>query len=237
MQITFDDKKLRRFERDLKTFAAQAVPFANRATLNDAVFMARKVAQNELGQRMILRNKWTASSVRVQRATQKRVRDQHAVVGAVDQYLEQQEFGATRRPEGKHGVPIPTRSASGEGRGSAPRSRPVRPPKTRRRIKLRRRVRGARGRAQGNVVAVRQAAGSGRKFVALRTRRGVGIFKIEGGRTKPRVEMIWDLSRQTVRTPANPWLKPSVDVVAGRMPGIYRKNLKKQLLRRRIFAR
>ncbi len=238
MQVSLDDRQLKRFERDLKAFAAKALPFANRQALNDGVFVAQRVARTQtLPRRMILRNQWTARSVRVQKATQKRIRDQLAIVGAVDDYLERQEFGGTRSSQGKHGVPIPTRSASREGRGRAPRRRVVRPANTLQRIRLRKGARGLKGRKQRNVVAVRQAAGKGRKRIALETQRGWGIFELRGGRRKPRVEMLWDLSRKTVRTPPNPWLRPTVDTVAQLMPSIYRTNLSKQLRRHKIFSR
>jgi len=237
MQVSLDDKQLKRFERDLKAFAAKALPFANRDSLNDGVFMAQRVARTQtLPRKMILRNPWTARSVRVQKATEKRIRDQQAFVGAVDDYLERQEFGGTRSSQGKHGVPIPTRSASAEGRGTAPRRRVVRRAKTLQRIKLRR-VRGAQGRKRRNAMAVQAAAGSGRKSVFLETRKGPGIFEVRGGRKKPRVEMIWALWKQTVRTPPNPWLKPTVDQVTKVMPSIYRTNLSKQLRRHKIFTR
>jgi len=239
MRITLDDKQLKRFERDLKAFAAKALPFANRAALNDGVFMAQRVARKQtLPRRMILRNQWTQSSVRVQKATQKRIRDQFALIGAVDDYLERQEFGGTRSGRA-HGVPIPTRSASGEGRGSAPRRRVVRPARSLQRLKVRkvRRGRGRWGRKQRNAAAVREAAGSSRRFVFLELRRGPGIFRVGGGRKNPKPELMWDLSRKTVRTPSNPWLKPTVDKVASLMPVIYRTNLSKQLRRHKIFIR
>ncbi len=236
--VQWDDRELVRFTRDLKRFAAQAVPFANRNTLNDAAFMAREVAKKELGKRLTLRNKWTTSNKQllVEKATQKRIRDQRAVFGARDEYLERTEFGGTVRSKSRHGVPIPTRSASGEGRGGAPRARAVRPKQTRRAIRLRVPAAGM-SRKQRNLVTVKQAIKSGRRFVFMRIRQGKGIFKIMGSRSKPRVEMMWDLSRKAVRVGPTPWLAPTIAIVRKRMPGIYRKNLKKQLLRRRLFTR
>lgn len=235
--VSIENEDLRRFERDLRKFAEQAMPFANRGALNDAVFTGRKVAQEELQKRLTIRNKWTLQSVRVEKATQRKIRKQRSVVGAVDQYLERTEFGGTESAKGKHGRPIPTRFASGEERGSQPRERAVTPRKTQRVIKLRRRRGRAANRRQRNLVAVRMAAQRGRKFIFLSTGRAKGIFQVTGGPNNPEVEMVWDLSRRTVHIPANPWLKPTMVIVQKRLPGIYRKNLKKQLIRRRLFKR
>jgi len=242
MTVTLDDKQLKRFERDLKAFAAKALPFANRDSLNDGVFMAQRVARKQiLPRKMILRNQWAQGRVQVQKAKQKRIRDQLAIVGGAHEILERQEFGGTRSGRGKHGVPIPTRSASGEGRGTAPRRRVVRPANTLPRIRLRKGAGGIQGRKRRNVVAVRQAVGRGRKRkqkrITLDTRKGPGIFEVRGTVKNPDVEMLWGLWKPTVRTPPNPWLKPTIDIVAQQMPSIYRTNLSKQLRRHKIFAR
>lgn len=233
--ITFDDKGLRRYRRDLNAFAKTAVPFATRAAINTTAFQGAREAKKIVGQRMILRNRWTQRSIGVQKARQKETKKQRAFVGSTEAYMLDQEFGTTKRGGGKHGVEIPTRSASGEGRGSAPRRRLPRAKNKARSIRLRRSRRGA-SRKQRNFIAVREAATSGRKFVFLDLQRAEGIYKIMGGKRNPKPELIVDLSHKTVRIPPTPWLKPAMDRVRPRMAGIWKKELRNQLIRRRLFV-
>ena len=248
--VTFDDKDLKRFQRDLKRMAREALPFANRGALNDGVVMARQVAQKTIGKKLIIRNRWTQGSIGFAKAKQKAIRNQRAFVGSRQPYMEKTEFGGVKRAKGKHGVPIATREASGEGVGSDPRRKlPTRANLiknlTLQRAKLNS---NPKTRKQKNVILILTAARRGGKHVLLRGRKGLGVYRVKGrpvrrkhksdtGAKVKSVRMVWDLSQKTVTVPPTPWLGPTVDVMRKRMPGIYRKNLKKQLIRRRLFTR
>ena len=234
--VTLDDKQLRRYERELKRFAAEALPFANRQALNSGAKMMRGLARENIGRAMILRNRFTTRFVGIEFARQKNIRQQQSVVGSFQDYMEDQEFGGTTRAKGKHGVVIPTRSASGEGEGSGPRRKLPKPRFTVRNIKLSRgRGRRAKTQRQINAITVQQAVRTGRRIVFMKTQRSTGFFRVMGGKRRPRVKMLADLSRKTVSNPPNPWLKPAADRTTKAMPAIYRGALREQLIRRRLF--
>ncbi len=237
MTVTFDDKQLKRYAKDLKRFATDALPFANRQALNSGAKMMRGLARENIGRAMIQRNRFTMRSVGVEFARQKSIRQQQSVVGSFQKYMEDQEFGGTKRTKGKHGVVIPTRSASLEGEGSAPRRKLPRPRFTVRNIKLSKgRGRRSKTRRQINAITVKQAVSTGRRIVFMKTQRSAGFFRVTGGKRRPRVKMLADLSRKTISIPPNPWLKPAADRTAKAMPAIYKGALRKQLVRRRLFV-
>ncbi len=232
--ISLDDKHTRAFERDLKAYTKNAIVFANRNALNKGAKLAQRHIKQVLAKKLTLRNKFTINSIRVIKANQKAIRHQRAVVGSTSQYLPDVEFGGSIRSKGKQGVPVPSRSAAGEGRGSIRSKRLVRLSSTRRRITLGKGRKG-KGRKQRNVIAFRRAQKSGRKFVYMDTRKGPGLFKIMGGKRKPRAELIWSLSRKTVPVKRRPWMAPTVKFVVARMPLIYRDELRTQVIRHGLF--
>lgn len=232
--IRIDDRGSRHLMLHLRQFAKKAIPYAARGAMNSAAFAARKEWVEQLPKSFTLRNTWTARSVRVERATGLDMRRMHSVVGSMADYMADQEHGATRKRSGKHGVPIPTSVASGEGQGARPRRRVVRRPNRMGSFSLRTRPMGSR--KQRNAAAVAEALRSGRKFVFLDLERRKGIFRLKGGRRRPKVEMVWDLSRPTVRVPRNPTLQRTLKAVEPRLPGMYRDAVIQQLRRRRLFT-
>ena len=79
------------------------------------------------------------------------------------------------------------------------------------------------------------AAEGGSKYVYLNLGRRKGIFKVVGGKRKPRVQMVHDLSNTTVRIPANPTLAPAVARTRRAIPLLYKSQLIQQLQRRGLF--
>ena len=231
--ITLDDKQLKDFEKSLSTFT-DALPFATRHTVNQMAFKAREFGQQNLRNKMTLRNKWTERSVMVNMTRQLNIRKQESATGSTEDYLATQEFGGVEVAGGKHGVAIPTSTASGEGDSARPRKKAVRAANQMRRIRLSGRVK-ARSRGQRNFLAVRQAVDSGRKFVFLDLQKHSGIYKVIGGKRKPKVRLMHDMSRKSVRIPATPWLEPAVKKVEKIAPGLYFSALKHQLKRQGLL--
>ena len=73
--------------------------------------------------------------------------------------------------------------------------------------------------------------------------RTKGIFRVTGrisrkgkGLTGVRIKMVHNLANKTVVIPKRPWLRPAVDKARKQMPAIYRKALKQQLIRHRLFT-
>lgn len=235
--FTIETREVKRLERDLKTFARRAYPFATKSTVNDAAFRTQKIAKKRIEREMVTRNRFTVQSVRVEQSRTLNVQRQAAIVGSTADYMADQEFGGMKTKKGKKGTPIPTSFSAGQGDAARPRTRLPRKPNKLANIQIKRRQRKARGRKQKNLVAVKQAASSSNKFIYLDLGRREGIFKVTGGKRNPRVKMVHDLSHKAVRIPRNPWLRPSVKDVQPLIPGMYAKNLRFQLKRAGVFRR
>ena len=223
-----NDRDIRRLERTLGEMSARAIPYATRNTLNQAAFAVRAEYQKNIRDDLINRNKFTERSVRVERAQGTNITTQKATVGSIADYMDEQEFGDTKTANGAFGVPLATSYSAGQ---TGQRTRLPRKPNKMQNINLRGRGGRSRSRKQQNFLAVRMAAQSGSKYVFLDLDRGAGIFKVVGGKRRPKVKMIHDLSRRSVVIPANPLLRRSTDAVAPRMPDLYRDSLEFQISR------
>lgn len=233
--LTINDKQIRRYEDDLKTFKRKAYPFATRATVNGAAFSARGFAQENIRNSMIERNRFTASSVRVKQSRTLDVRRQAAIVGSIADYMEDQEFGATKTRKGKKGVPIQTSYSAGLAKDAQPRTRLPRKANALQNIQLRKRRKKGSSRKHQNFIAIRQAAETGSKYVYLDLGRKQGIFRVLGGKRRPYIRMVADLSETSVNIPKNPWLAPAVARTEQEIPGLYAEALRFQLRRHGLF--
>lgn len=232
-----DDRELKAFEQDLKNFAADAIPFAARHTVNGVAFAARKRGQDNIRDKMITRNRWSVGSVRVNQTRTLDVKRMAAEVGSTEGYMADQEFGATQVKKGAKGVAIPTSYSAGQSEDTQPRTRLPRKPNKMQNITLRHRRNRAKSRRQANLIAIQQAASSGNKFAYLDLGRRQGIFRVTGGKRNPRVKMVWDLSRQSVRINARPWLRPGVEEAYQKDAGrLWRSSLEFQAKRRGLFG-
>jgi hypothetical protein len=225
--ITADARQVRQLENKLERLNARGVLYAELQTVNRAAFETQAVARRDLGGRMVLRDKWSERSIRVDRANRQNMA---ASVGSALPYMETQEIGGTTTPSAGQNVAIPTSVASGEGRDAKPRQRLVRRPNKIRNIRLGDRQRTG-NRKQRNAVAVKEALRTGNRYVFLELQQRKGIFRVYGGRRRPRIEMIQDLSRRTTRVPRNPWLLPAANTVAQQLPSYYAAALRQQLAR------
>jgi hypothetical protein len=236
-----NDKQVINFERDLKAFAHRAFPFATKNTLNQAAFHAQKLAKRDVQVKMILRNKFTLQSIRVDQAKSLVVRDQESAMGSTLDYMVDQEFGAMKFKKGSKGVVIPTGFSAGQ-EGQQPRTRLPRARNKMKNIKLSKR-RTAKNQKQSMIFAVQDAVTSGDKYVFIDLGKRQGIFKVVGGdknfkRGWPdgaKIKMVHDMSRDSVRIPRNPWLKPAVDTTVVKMPEFYRSSLVFQLKKQGLF--
>ena len=216
-------------ENTLALANRQGIPHATRNALNQAAFHARQESIENIKKEFTLRNKWTERGVIVKKAMGMNIESQESKVGATREYLADQETGATIRGQGKHGVSIPTSYSAGQ-QGQRPRTRLPRPSNRMQNIVLRRR-RHIGDRKQRNASMVKLAARTGRKYVYLNTGRRKFIAKVIGGKRRPRVKMVQDLSRRTVSIAATPWLAPAVDDAVQKMPRFYADSLVFQLRR------
>ena len=115
LQVHFDTSQIDKFEKDtLKKVKAVAFPLAVRGTLNSAAFGARAGSQKTIEEDFLLRNKFTKSSVRVEKVKTLKISEMVSVVGSVAPYMLAQEEGETRTSKGKQGLRIPTGAAAGQ---------------------------------------------------------------------------------------------------------------------------
>jgi len=226
-----DTKDLDRFARDLDHFAKKSLPHASRNAINSGAFQLRREWIKEQDRRFIVRNSWTARSIRIEKARGTNVRQMEALVGSTEQYLADREFGETKSPHGKHGVPIPTLAARG---GSEKRL--IRKPNRMHNIRLTDRASNARSRRQRNAIAIRQAVASKQKYVFLELEETKGIFRIMGGKRKPKLRMVWDLSEPSVSVEPMPTLGPALDELEPMMAPIYLQELIQQAKRNRVLG-
>ena len=225
--INIDIEDMKRLESRLKRVRSKSIPFASRFALNEAAIKGRSGAIAEVKQTMVLKNRWTERSIQFEKTRELRINSQITRVGSVQEYMKDQEFGGVERKQGKEGVPIPTAFAAGMAEDAKPITRPVRPSLRLSRINIQN-TRRTRGHSD-NSALIHAAAQSGRKDLFLDYGRRKGIFRVIGGKRNPRIKMLWDLSRQSVRIPPNPWLKPAINKVIPEMPAIYFRALQFQL--------
>ncbi len=221
-----DSKGLKRMAETLDDISTTATKYAERNTINDYAFQTRDYARQNIRDQFINRNRWTERSVQVDRATSM---VSSSEVGSTENYMREQEFGARTLT----GLNVPTPAASGESVRAKERLKVVRPMNRMSRIKLKRSSRRSAGltRKQQNVAAVRQAADEGRKFVYLDRGRQRGIFRLYGGKRRPRTRLVQDLSRRVRIVPRNPWLEPATDATMARAAETYYRRLAQQLRR------
>ncbi len=227
-------RDVKEMERWLGAFAHKALPYATRNTINQTAFRTMREARANVRTYMVTRNRWSEQSIRVNPSRTLNINRQAAAVGSIAPYMEVQEYGGVKRAGGREGTPIPTAYSAGQGLTARPRTRLPRKPNKLANIRLS--SRGIRGnRRRRNIAVVKQAAESGQKYVYLDLGRRKGIFKVIGGKRRPKVRMVHDLTRRSVRIPREPWLRPAVDTLAPKMRGIHAESLRFQIRRFGIF--
>lgn len=217
-------------QRQLETMAKRAVPYAARETLNRLAFAGRAIWQGEMQSSLTLRNAFTTRRVLVERASGTRLREMEAILGHTEDYVRRLEFGIGERAR-RGGVAIPTEHAAGQAEKTlrAGRKRAVKKAliirvlgKVKRQSKsLPRRVRNAR--------AVQQAIRSGQRLAYLETDKRRGIYRIIGGRKRPRIRKLYDLTRRAVPLPRIPTLQRTLDATLLQAPTLAYQALARQL--------
>lgn len=91
--------------KGLSQLAKDQLPFANARALTWTASDAQKAIRRELPRRFIIRNNYVSKGIRIEKATKA---NQAAKVGSVDEFMERQDKGGTKRPKGRH-VAIPVK--------------------------------------------------------------------------------------------------------------------------------
>jgi len=232
--IKVDTLQIKEYENMLLKFKDKAFPYATRQTVNALAFETQKIAKHIARNKMITRNKFTINSIRVDKAKSLNVSKQESLVGSIADYMETQEFGATKNKRGKEGIPIATSYAAGQ-EGATPRTKIVRKPNKLQNIQLQRKQRKAKSRRQRNIMAIQEAAKSNKKYIFLELEKTKGIFKVIGGKKNPRIKMVYSLKEQSVRIPKNEWLNPATESASKKKDKIYKEALEFQLKKFGLF--
>lgn len=232
--LDVDASDIKRLARDLNTFAKKSAPYAMRYTLNDMAFDARGEWSGDMRSSMTLRNTYTQRSLGVRKTTGARIETMQSEVGSRAEGVLRQEKGVTQTAHGKHGVPVPTTTAAGQGLQGR-RTRAVRRANYQTAIRLDQRSMGQASSRQRNAVAIAIAQRKGNKFVFLDMGRRKGIFKLSSGSKRATVRMVYDLAHRAPRTKPNPMLARTLSSVTPRGPGFLAARIVQQLRYSRIL--
>ncbi len=227
MAIKGDFRRVEDLADRLRTMAKQGVPHAMRNAVNRSAFAARKVWKREIEGSMTLRNTYTTRSLRVVPARGVDPRNLMAVLGSESSYLGERERGATKATR------IPTAVAAGQSPG-AKRTKVVRAPNKLGSIKLANRPHHG-GRRQRNAAAIRISKAKGAKFVYLEGQQHSGLYKLQGGKRRTIVKMVWDLSKRKVTVKPMPTLARTLAVMQSKMLPIHEGALIQQLKRHKLY--
>lgn len=219
----------RGFEAELRRLRVQAIPYAVRDALNTTAFEARGEWVRVMRARFTLRNRFTENSARVTKAKGLSLATMASTLGSTAPYMAVQERGGTKARRGKHGVAIPTASASGQG-AKAKRTRPIRRGNYLGALQVAKRVPGHRFKKNAAAIAMAKRNGG---VAYVETPKVKGLFRIKGSAKRPKLQMLYDLSHGSVRTPASKTLGASVDWVRSRAPAIAVSAFQKQIMRHR----
>jgi hypothetical protein len=226
--LTVDTRELKKLERDLNTLAKKAIPYAIRTTLNELAFDAQVLWKQKLPQKATLRNKFTQSSIRVEKASGLNLHQMRSVVGSIAPHVEKLEDGEIQHAKGKHGVPV----AMPQARTGSSWNKLVRKPNMMGAIALKHAK--GRSRRQRNAIALAVARKTN-GFAFLNLGKAKGIFKVGKG-AKSKAKMIWSLSKKTITSKAVPVMPLAVAEANRSVGSHYRENLIMQLRRHKIFG-
>jgi len=236
--VPVDFADAERLLRDLETFAAKAVPFAIRRSLNDSAFLGREVWIRQIEGAFILRNKFTTRRVRVVKASGSDPDRMESVLGHLEPFMALQESGGVERGKGGRAKPVPTAVAAGQSPTQSRHTRAIRRPNWLSAIRLQRGRRAGGSRKQRNIIAMKQAAEQkGRNRFALIEVSGGGkaIHKVTG-RKRLRTRRVYNLGERSVRIGPHPTLGPALDKLNPTLPTVHVRNIIEQLRFHRVLG-
>lgn len=242
--FTLDTSEHREYSRKLHLMSSVALPNAVRYTLDRMAYQTMRKARSGLRDHFTIRNTWTSRSIAYDKVgTSNNIDRMESATGSRLAYMREQEEGIDRPASGKHGEPIQTTEASGEGQAGVRRKRVLKrfylsrlkvAKNLHSQAKSIQRHKGfkGRGRSQSQTLAImiNLARKQRLRFVFWRAPSGKrGLFRIDGDR----LPMIYDLTETRIRSDERHWLtEPSADV-AETVYEIYGKALRFQLYRLR----
>ena len=217
MSLKIEAKSLKKLERALNIMNRTGVMFAEKFTLNDLAFDARKEGQKEITRQFTERNKFTGRSLAVKRASS---RPFVSEMGTRQSYLAEQQEGFT-----KSRVSIPTTFAAAQS--GTRRTRPVIKSRRRPNVKIVKTGKRGKNRSQTNIIRIAEAKKAGRKFAFLSLPKARGIYMLR----KRSIRMVYDMRKKSTVTTKTPWLENTRQRSAKKAQKFYNQNIVKQLRR------
>lgn len=241
--LNFNSIEWDKFSKSIEKLRTQAMPYAVKKYLDTLATDTQDIGRKNIQGRMILRNKYTLQSVKVNLAMKSRnIEAMKSAAGSTQRYMNTQEKGGMVAGDKGRDKPLATTTASGEG-GSVRKRLPKRDYRLSK-IRLSTRAVRANSKKQENYLKVMLAAKNGDKYVYLDTGRKKFIAKVtvtnlsagRGRRGGPKfkgakVRMLYDLSRKTVTVRPHPWLKPATDSAMKKRDIIWDKAIKYEMSR------
>ena len=208
--------EVKRLERKLRRLTeakgGKSLRHITSSAMNTTAFRARRdLMDNVLPDAFVLRNKWTARGIRVQKTKASSVGRQGARVGVLkpreggEHYLVKQHTGGNLGPTSEHGRRVPTAASSGEGRGARPRRRDMRRVHRPGNLKFARKFKvSGLSEKQKAIVAVKLARKQNAKHAWLSLRGGAveGVFDVRSHKIK----MVHRYYRKTLRVKRTQWM-------------------------------
>ena len=227
LDITLETDMFKKDARKAHMTHEKALPEATRYTLNELAFQTMKRSKNDLKKHFTIRNAWTKKSVGANKVgSTKDIDRMESEAGSTLEYMREQEDGINKAASGKHGEPIPTNVASGEG-WTAKRKKKILRKNYLNRLQVakglyNRARRKGKGDKQILSTMVAMAKKEKKKVVFWRTMRGKqGMFLIDGDR----LPMIYDLTQQRVVSKPRHWLLEPRDETMKLLRKIYGRAL------------
>lgn len=235
--VKVDTSDHKRYHKALEGFQ-RSIPYAMRNGLNSCAFELRKTWQLEIRAAFTLRNKFTERSVRVEKANGLNIGSMKAVTGSVAPYMGDQEEGAKVKGRGKHKA-IPAPVAGGGKPGGTNRPRLVAGRFKLGAVSVASKPLAKYGRRRQNAIAIAIAVRKGERFALLNRSKGKGrgLFEVKGLKRKAKVRLIWDMSRGSVKVPAEPTMARAVHRSRNAFERIMRSSLEDQAKRHGLFLR
>lgn len=235
--MPIDTTELKKFENVLLKMNKTGLRIAREMTVNDMAYATRENAVKTINKEFTTRNAFTTSgrTLKVDKMTRSR---QFAEVGHTEQYMREQEFSFTKRPDRyTKSVAIPTPVASGERTGMAQgktiRKKPVRKPNRRNMMKMPSNKMRDIPRRQRTPALIREAIKTKRRFIEIERNGQSSIYKVRGSKKRYKLDRMYTTEHRTIQVKATPWLTPSQKEAVKKREEFYRARLTYQLNRLR----
>lgn len=217
LDITLETDLFKKDARKAHLTHEKALPEATRYTLNELAFQTMKRSKKDLKKHFTLRNAWTKKSIGANKVgSTTDIARMQSEAGSTLGYMKEQQEGVNETATGKHGVPIPTNVASGEG-GTGKRRKKVLRRFYLNRLKV----------AQGVYLEAKKASKSHKQHYAIAldiTRRRKKMFLFWKSKRSNRkglymldkgnpwaINMVYDLTQQRIKSDPRHWLTESRD--------------------------